>query len=119
MNKEVKKTVYTICALMLLIGIFNLPITYYTLLRGVVFAGGIVILFDNEKNMIPKLIFVLIIILYNPVVPVYLGKKPLWIPLDIISAGFFLVQGFYKKQEGGGNKTNKDNKKEYKRDRIY
>jgi hypothetical protein len=72
---------------MLLIGMFELPYGYYTLLRivatGVFIWAGVIANSRNEK-ILPWL-FYLIAILFNPIIKIYLSKD-LWAVIDVVSA---------------------------------
>lgn len=80
---------------MLLLGVMNLPIEYYTFLRIVVTIGTIcVILKEHSDGIIWQVIFGVMAILFNPIIPVYLYSKSLWIPLDIVAAILFTIKLF-------------------------
>jgi hypothetical protein len=90
------KTLYLICAALLLFGITNLPIGYYTLLRIVVSIGAISVVVSEFENGINFWVisFGIITIIFNPLIPVYLGEKVDWIPIDIVTAIFFIIKSF-------------------------
>jgi hypothetical protein len=82
-----------IAAAMLLIATLPLPIEFYTLLRIVVFgvaAYSAYCFFDN-KNSQAGLILVLIAIVWNPLIPIYLYDKFIWILLDISAAIYMFL----------------------------
>lgn len=83
------------CAISLFIAIASLPIVYYTFLRVIVFAGCILIIISKNVHVYWKLLFVPIMVLFNPLYPVYLYLKPYWIPLDILAGILFLLTTFY------------------------
>jgi hypothetical protein len=85
-----------ICAVLLLIGTANLPIGYYTFLRIAVTAGAVWVLIDEfrlDKKTGSFWIFVLIAILFNPIIPVYLHSKVLWTIIDVVAAFIFWGRG--------------------------
>lgn len=86
------KVTCLIAALFLLIGCFKLPIGYYTFLRIVVFITSIIVLIGSVKNDMLSFAIVtaLIGILFNPILPIYLHSKSIWVILDILSAGWFI-----------------------------
>jgi membrane-bound ClpP family serine protease len=87
------KILCIICAAMLLLGCFQLPIQYYTFLRIIVSLGALGILareVQKDVNLF-GIAFIIIIILFNPIVPIYLYKKSIWIPIDLITALLFLA----------------------------
>lgn len=80
--------------IVLLVGILPMPIGYYTLLRLVVCACAIYyacILSQNEDRTF-MLIFGFIAILYNPILPVYLYQKSIWIILNIFTVLLFIIK---------------------------
>lgn len=95
------KSLLLICAGLLFIGLFNLPIGYYTLLRIVVTIGSIaVVVTELEKGLNFWVItFGLIAILFNPLIPIYLNDKSAWMPLDILGGIIFLIKSFTLKQK--------------------
>jgi hypothetical protein len=44
-------------------------------------------------------IFIIILIIFNPVFPIYLYRKSLWIPIDTITGILFLLIAFAEKKE--------------------
>jgi hypothetical protein len=106
---------------MLLFALFNLPIEYFTLMRIVVFIGALLVVLDNLKNIRWLLIFLLIAILFNPVFPVYLLQKAIWMPIDLICAILFVIETLKKKgqNEPISTTTNHTHElKKYQRDKI-
>ena len=87
------------CATLLLLCIANLPIGYYTFLRIVVTIGSVAVVVTEFENGINfwVIIFGLVAILFNPLIPVYLGEKEVWIPIDLIAAILFGVKSFTTK----------------------
>ncbi|WP_395063370.1 DUF6804 family protein [Flavobacterium sp.] len=87
------------CAAFLIIACFQMPIGYYTLLRILITLGALVILVNEVKKDVNLLgmAFIIILILFNPLVPIYLYQKIIWMPLDIIIAALFLIYGFKEK----------------------
>ncbi|CAH0129688.1 MULTISPECIES: DUF6804 family protein [unclassified Chryseobacterium] len=95
------KPFLTFCALCCFIGIFRLPIEYYTFLRILVSIGALLVLYNtlSLKQHYFSIIFLVILILFNPVFPIYLYRKNIWIPLDVITGVLFLLINFVKKAE--------------------
>ena len=75
----------------LAIGILPLPIGYYTLSRLVVCASAIYFAYNyyKKKNQTNLWIFGFIAVLYNPIIPVYLYEKIIWIVVNIITIYLF------------------------------
>jgi hypothetical protein len=97
------KTLLLICTGLLLLALADLPIGYYTLLRVVVTIGAVAVIvteFDKGINFW-NFLFGLIAIIFNPLIPIYLGDKDAWMPIDIIAAIFFGIKSFtiIKQQE--------------------
>jgi hypothetical protein len=95
------KIFLTICAICCFIGIFRLPIEYYTFLRVIVSIGALIILYNflSFKQYYFSAIFIVILILFNPVFPIYLYQKGLWIPIDTVTGILFLLITFVDKLE--------------------
>ena len=95
------KTLLLICAALLLFGITELPIGYYTLLRIVVTIGAVAVVITEFENGLNYwvIIFGLIAIFFNPLIPVYLKDKSAWIPIDIIGGIAFIIKAFTGKQK--------------------
>lgn len=90
------RSLLLICAGLLLLALVDLPIGYYTLLRIVVTIGAVAIVVTEFENRINfwVIVFGLIAILFNPLIPVYLGDKSAWMPIDIITAILFGTKSF-------------------------
>jgi len=119
------RTLFTICAICCFIAVFNLPISYYKFLRILVSIGSIAMIYNllllKSKNYAWVLIFAIILIFFNPIAPIYLHRKTIWMPLDIITGILFLVFAFIKKKEIISNAKIIEpinTKKPYTRDRI-
>lgn len=109
-----------ICAGMLFLAVFKLPVEYYMPLRIVVFTGALIVILRNiNENLIWVIIFLLIAILFNPISPIYLYKKFIWIPLDIITGILFLLEIFIKTKRKESIKIKTKKQTTYPRDRIY
>jgi hypothetical protein len=98
------KTLLLICTGLLLLALTDLPIGYYTILRIVVTIGAVVVVITEFENGINfwVIAFGLITILFNPLIPVYLGNKSTWTPIDLITALLFGIKSFT-------NQNNKNN----------
>lgn len=88
-----------IVAGLLLIAIAELPYGYYTFLRLIVFIVSIICVFEYfEKRNIFVIIFSIVAILFNPLIPVHLDKET-WMPIDIITSVIFVISIFSKTKE--------------------
>ncbi len=93
-NKLNQNDVFWIApAIVLIIGLFPLPIGYYTLTRLVVCGCAFYYAFNLYKKKENTLtwIFGFLVVLYNPVIPVYLYEKAIWVFVNIIT-----IFAFYK-----------------------
>lgn len=74
----------------------DLPIGYYTLLRIVVTIGAVAaVVAEFESGMNFWVVaFGLVAIIFNPLIPIYLGDKDAWMPIDIITAILFGIKSF-------------------------
>ena len=97
-SDSVKPFIILICVLLAalyLIGIADLPYGYYQFIRLVSLVGLLFFIFlyaierENFLN-IPNVIAGLILILFNPILPIYLDKET-WVILDIICAVALLI----------------------------
>lgn len=90
------KIFLTFCAICCFAGIFRLPIEYYTFLRILVSIGALLVLYNtlSFKQHYFSLIFLVVLILFNPVFPIYLYRKSFWIPIDTITGILFLLINF-------------------------
>lgn len=74
-----------ITGIFLFLGALPLPGEYYELLRIVVSIMAAINIFKGLYVFIP------ILILFNPIMPVYLYSKLLWVVIDIISGFVFMA----------------------------
>ena len=93
-NIKFTKTPAIIAAIMLLLTFFNWPYGYYNFLRIVV--TGIAIYYAYYLYEVIKeqdfwfWSLIVVIILFNPIFPIYLGDKSVWGVIDTIVAIFFI-----------------------------
>lgn len=82
----------------LLLALVTLPIGYYTFLRILVtLSAGIILVKELNKGItIWFLLFGITAIIFNPILPIYLYKKHLWIPINIMAAILFFSYSFKK-----------------------
>lgn len=117
------KTFFTFCALCCFVAILPLPLFCYTFLRVIVFiASGIVVYhFGRQKEFHWVIVFGIILILFNPILPIHLYFKSIWIPIDIVTGILFLLLVFIKKKQKELPKTVAEmpsQPKTFSRDRI-
>jgi len=90
------KALLLTCAVLLFLALINLPIGYYTMLRIVVTIGAAAIVikeFEDGLN-IWVIVFGLIAILFNPILPIYFHNKAIWTPIDLFIGILFIVKLF-------------------------
>jgi hypothetical protein len=78
-------------AILLILAVFSWPYGYYIFLRWAISAIAVYVAYALSESKDNKLwIFVGVMVVFNPVVPIYL-ERSLWIVIDFVSAGFFLA----------------------------
>lgn len=89
-----------ICAGLLFLAITNMPIGYYSLLRILVTIGaGMVIIKELKDGAgLWVLIFGIMAILFNPLIPIYLGEKENWIMIDLVAGILFSLKSISLKK---------------------
>lgn len=95
------KGLLLICAGLLFLGMADLPIGYYTLLRIAVTIGAgsfVITEFENGLNFW-TISFGIIAVLLNPLIPVYLNDKSAWMVIDLICGVLFVIKSFTFKQK--------------------
>ena len=89
-----------VAAILLFVALIHLPIGFYTFLR--IMVTGIAAYNAYEaRNDTPKVWFIFFIvaaIVYNPLIPIYLGSKSSWMPVDIVFGIIFFMAVFKKQQ---------------------
>ena len=95
-NKKMKKTkekdIFWIAPIVvLIIALFPLPIGYYTLSRLVVSACALyyAIQFYKRNNTTYTWIYGFLVVLYNPILPIYLYEKFIWVAVNLITIYIF------------------------------
>ncbi|MFN0254443.1 DUF6804 family protein [Pedobacter ureilyticus] len=116
------KAFFIFCGTCCFFAIVNWPIEYYTFLRIIVSLGSIVAVYYlfTQKTYLLAIIFILIFILFNPILPIYLYKKSFWLPFDILTGVLFYLLTFFNKKKKiiTNNPAIKAPLKSYTRDRI-
>lgn len=89
------KYLIIVAALLCFIGIFEMPYHYYIFLRIIVSFMALVIIINEFRNRSFWLItFILIFVLFNPIIPIFLYLKPFWVVIDIV-VGLLFFYYFY------------------------
>jgi hypothetical protein len=89
------KIICIICGAIAITGCFEMPIGYYTFLRIIVTLGAVLILLKEIQNDVNLLgiSFLFIAVVFNPIVPIHLHQKAMWMPIDIATAILFIYYG--------------------------
>jgi hypothetical protein len=92
---------FFICSALLFIGLADLPMGYFTLLRICICIGAVIALLDEYKTDINfwVIAFGLTAIVFNPIIPIYLGDKQAWIIPDLLAGVLFAIKGFRTKSK--------------------
>ena len=91
-EKTKDKDIFWIAPIVVLvIALFPLPIGYYTLSRLVVSACALyyAIQFHKRNNTTYTWIYGFLVVLYNPIIPIYLYEKFIWIVVNLITIYIF------------------------------
>ncbi|GAA4420268.1 hypothetical protein GCM10023187_55420 [Nibrella viscosa] len=90
------KYLYWGCVVLLILALGRQSSGYYTFLRIAVFIGALVAAKEvyTPEVKIFTYIFLLIAILFNPILPVYLYSKGAWVPIDLMAAGVFAIKAY-------------------------
>lgn len=88
------KYLLIICATFLLLGLAELPIGFYTILRIIITIGAISVIISEYESGLNSwiIVFGFVAIIFNPLIPVYLNNKNIWIPIDIITSILFIIK---------------------------
>ena len=92
MKKAKEKDIFWIAPIIVLvIALFPLPIGYYTLSRLVVSACALyyAIQFHKINNTTYTWIYGFLVVLYNPIIPIYLYEKFIWVVVNLITIYIF------------------------------
>ena len=98
------KRVLLVCAAFLFMGIAHFPIGFYTAVRIVVCLGSCLVIYDEFKGEFSLwiILFGLMAILFNPIVPVFLNNREAWMPIDIICGIICLIKAFGNEIQNSG-----------------
>ena len=88
---------------LLLIGLADLPTGYYTLVRIVVCIVSALCSYwsykTDEKVGVGTIVYALLALLFNPIIPVYLHDKDAWMVIDIIAAVLLVAKSVSMKSK--------------------
>jgi hypothetical protein len=88
---KIPKSIYYLCAALLVLALAPMPYGYYTFLRLVVTIVACITAFSfyKEGHVTWAWIFGLVGILFNPLIQVHLSRD-IWMILDLLAAGLML-----------------------------
>jgi hypothetical protein len=84
-----------LCILFFAIGFFKVPYNYFVFLRFAISIGAIVCLLhelQNTKEHHWKVYFLVILILHNPIYPIHLYYKTIWLIIDFLFGIIFFTK---------------------------
>ena len=86
------KTPSFIAILLLLLALFPMPYGYYTLVRLCICLYSVFLAYKSWERKIDiwMWIFIVITVLFNPIIPIYLSRE-LWAVIDIVTAIVFFI----------------------------
>ncbi|MET1258123.1 DUF6804 family protein [Flagellimonas sp. DF-77] len=123
MNKKLFANVVRIisvcCAILLFVAVLPAPRDYYWVLRTVVSLGAVLVILQNFSKPHWIVLFGVILVLFNPIFPIYLYKKILWMPIDIVTGLLFLIEIILNRPKKLKPTPVKKGLKKYERDKIY
>ena len=95
-NKALSRIV---AAILLFVAIIHLPIGFYTFLRIMVTGIAAYNAYEarNSEGKLWLIFFIVAAIVFNPVIPIYLGDKGMWLPVDLVFGITFLIAGLKQK----------------------
>jgi hypothetical protein len=91
--QRIPRVVWLFSAVLLLAAVLHLPYGYYNFLRIVICGAATLIAVtglteDTQRGMAWTATFILIVVLFNPILPVRLHRS-IWFYLDLIAAAVF------------------------------
>ena len=109
MKTNLLVTINVVAVFLSLMGCLHFPIGYYTFLRIVVFGVAIVDVFYGWKkeSIIPMVSNGLVAILFNPIIPIYLHNKTIWMIIDMAVAIWFGIQAIIQLKSLQSEKNSK------------
>jgi hypothetical protein len=91
--QRIPRVVWLFCAILLVAAVLHLPYGYYSFLRIVICGAAALIAVaglteETQRGMAWTATFILIVVLFNPIMPIRLHRST-WFYLDLIAAGVF------------------------------
>ena len=98
MNRKLIKNLMLVCAIILLLSLFNLPSGYYTFLRIAITIGAVIAFIADYRRKFNfwMISFGAVAIFFNPIIPIYLHSRHDWMVIDLIVTILFIVRAIKK-----------------------
>ena len=92
-NLEQKDFFWLVPVIVLLIGLLPMPYGYYNMSRIIVCFSSVYFAYKlkDKKNILITWVFIVLAILYNPIIPIYFNDKFIWIGINIPTALMFYL----------------------------
>jgi hypothetical protein len=105
MMQRIPRIVWFACVILLVVAVFRMPYGYYSFLRITICAAAalmaaVSLLEQTRFDTAWMTLFVLIAILFNPILPIRLHRS-IWFYLDLTSATLFLVHLSFRRSRLG------------------
>lgn len=95
LSNEFKSLVFIIAGVLLLTACLNMPYGYYNLIKLTTTAASVFAIIVHQNNKLLVIVFSLIVLLFNPIFPVFNFDKSFWVYVDIVIFGLFLERSIY------------------------
>ena len=95
LSNEFKSLVFIIAGVLLLTACLNMPYGYYNLIKLTTTAASVFGIIVHQNNKLLVIVFSLIVLLFNPIFPVFNFDKSFWVYVDLVIFGLFLERSIY------------------------
>jgi hypothetical protein len=95
LSNEFKSLVFIIAGFLLLMACLNMPYGYYNLIKLTTTAAAVFGIIVHQNSKLLVIVFSLIVLLFNPIFPVFNFDKSFWVYVDLVIFGLFLERSIY------------------------
>jgi hypothetical protein len=95
LSNQFKSLVFVVAAFLLFIACLNMPYGYYNLIKLTTTAAAIFGIIVHKDSKLLVIMFSLILLLFNPIFPVWGVDRRYWVYIDLIMFGLFLERSIY------------------------
>ena len=95
MSNQFKSLVFIVAAVLLLMACLNMPYGYYNLIKLTTTATAVFGIITHKDNNCMVILFSIVLLLFNPVFPVFHFTRSFWVYVDLIMFGLFLERSIY------------------------